>query len=235
MVWLHFFHLDNPDPVERETISNPKPNIQPDWTPKSGSCTPLVVPKSFSVSHCNQRWPESPFQTPTPLLFQNFWIRIRLLFKFQNPTPLKTPATIIHPTVTAQTSATSEMEKWLRIRVRFFTNFWFRVRMRVRKKHLASCRGWLRNSGSGPTSDCNMAPMICVPSWKCFLKLQKQSILSKIRNNYTMHQRRNENRWLSGQKKKFDTPCCGKYWNIRLNMKVVITELWLFSSGGANS
>jgi len=38
--------LDNsePDPVDRETISNPNPknpNIRPDWTPKSGSCTPL--------------------------------------------------------------------------------------------------------------------------------------------------------------------------------------------------
>jgi len=35
-------HLDNPDPVERETISNlnPKnPNIRPDWTAKSESCT----------------------------------------------------------------------------------------------------------------------------------------------------------------------------------------------------
>jgi len=27
----------------------------------------------------NQRWPESLFQTPTPLLFQNFWIRVRVL------------------------------------------------------------------------------------------------------------------------------------------------------------
>jgi len=37
---------------------------------------------------------------------------------------------------------------------------------------------------------CNMAPMMCIPSWKCFLKLQKQSIFSKIWNSYSMHQGR---------------------------------------------
>jgi len=49
----------------------------------------------------DQRWPESIFQPPTPLLFQNFWIRtrIRLFYKFENPTPVQNPATIIHPTV----------------------------------------------------------------------------------------------------------------------------------------
>jgi len=38
------FHLENPDPVQRGAISNPihiNPNIRPDWTPKSGSSTPL--------------------------------------------------------------------------------------------------------------------------------------------------------------------------------------------------
>jgi len=33
------------------------------------------------------------------LLFQNFLIRVRKFFKFENPTPVKTPATIIDPTV----------------------------------------------------------------------------------------------------------------------------------------
>jgi len=51
----------------------------------------------------SQRWPESLFQTPTPLLSQNFWIwvgiLIRLFLKFENPTPVQTPATIIDPTV----------------------------------------------------------------------------------------------------------------------------------------
>ena len=50
-----------------------------------------------------QRWPESLFQTPTPLLFQHFWIRARirarLFFKFETPIPVQTPATIIDPTV----------------------------------------------------------------------------------------------------------------------------------------
>jgi len=36
-----FYFLDNPDPVERETISNP--NTRPDWTPKSESCIPLLT------------------------------------------------------------------------------------------------------------------------------------------------------------------------------------------------
>jgi len=40
-----------------------------------------------------QKWPESLFQTP--LLFQNFLIRVRLFFNFENPTPVQTPATII--------------------------------------------------------------------------------------------------------------------------------------------
>jgi len=43
-----------------------------------------------------QGWPESLCPTPTPLLFQNFWIRIRVrkFFKFENPTPVNIPATI---------------------------------------------------------------------------------------------------------------------------------------------
>ena len=49
----------------------------------------------------NQRWPESLFQTPIPLLYPNFLIRFRvwLFFKFENPTPVRTPATIIDATV----------------------------------------------------------------------------------------------------------------------------------------
>jgi len=44
---------------------------------------------------------------------------------------------------------TAEMEKWLRIRVRFFSKFW----LWVRKKNAESCRSRLRYSGSGPSSD----------------------------------------------------------------------------------
>jgi len=64
---------------------------------------------SFSVTSTNlaeptllqqifQRWPESLFQSPTLLLFQNFRIRVRQFFKFENPTPVQTLATIIDQT-----------------------------------------------------------------------------------------------------------------------------------------
>jgi len=52
--------------------------------------------------------------------------------------------------MTAQTLATAEIEKWIRIRVRFFPNFW--LRFRVRKKNAESFRSRLRQSGFGPTS-----------------------------------------------------------------------------------
>ena len=52
--------------------------------------------------------------------------------------------------MTAQTLATAEIEKWIRIRVRFFPNFW--LRFWVRKKNAESCRSRLRQSGFGPTS-----------------------------------------------------------------------------------
>ena len=55
------------------------------------------------VSFNDQSWPESLFQTPPPLLFQTFWIRVRirvrLFFKFENPTPVQTSAAIIDQTV----------------------------------------------------------------------------------------------------------------------------------------
>jgi len=40
------FYLDNPDPVERKTTSNPYPKkskILPDWTLKCRSCTPTTA------------------------------------------------------------------------------------------------------------------------------------------------------------------------------------------------
>ena len=52
-----------------------------------------------STRGTRQRWPESRFQTPTPLLFQNFRIRVRNRVRqfviFVSPTPVQTPATII--------------------------------------------------------------------------------------------------------------------------------------------
>ena len=48
----NLFYLDNPvpEPVEDKTISNPNPkipNFRPDWSPKSGSCTPLKNTHNF--------------------------------------------------------------------------------------------------------------------------------------------------------------------------------------------
>ena len=66
--------------------------LRPEFTPTLRLLTPV-----------HQRWPESLFQTPTPLLFQNFGILVRIwvlqFFKFENPTPVQTPATIINPTL----------------------------------------------------------------------------------------------------------------------------------------
>jgi len=52
------------------------------------------------------------------------------------------------------TPATAEIEKWLRIRVRFFLNFSLRDRIRVRKKNAESYQWRLRYSGSGLNYDC---------------------------------------------------------------------------------
>jgi len=51
---------------------------------------------------------------------------------------------------TAQTPASAENDNWFRIRVRFFTNFWLRIR--VRKKNAETCRSRLRHSASVATS-----------------------------------------------------------------------------------
>jgi len=46
--------------------------------------------------------------------------------------------------ITTQTPATAEIEKWIRIWVRFFPNFWLRVLIRVRKKNAKSFRSRLQ-------------------------------------------------------------------------------------------
>jgi len=53
----------------------------------------------LDVFGADKRWPMLLFQTATPILFQNCSIRVRLFFKFENPAPVQTPATIIDPTV----------------------------------------------------------------------------------------------------------------------------------------
>jgi len=57
--------------------------------------------------------------------------------------------------MTTLTPATVEIQKWLRILVRFFANFLLRVRFRVGRKNAESCRSRLRLSGSGPISACS--------------------------------------------------------------------------------
>ena len=107
-----------------------------------------------------QRWPELYIQTPTLLLFQNFWIRFRVrkFFIFENPTPVQTPATIINPTLIDPCfylrndhtdSCYCRNWKATPVQVRFFLNF--RLRIRVRKENSESCRSRLRYSESGPT------------------------------------------------------------------------------------
>ena len=64
---------------------------------------PTTVHVAWDALGLKQRWPQSLFQTPTPLLFQNFWIwfliRVRKFLKFENPTLVQTPVTIINPTL----------------------------------------------------------------------------------------------------------------------------------------
>jgi len=101
----------------------------------------------LSAADIQQRWLESLFQTPTPLLFQNFWILDRIwvwqLFIFENPTPIQTRATIIDLTVIypwfylrKKHTDSCYCLNWkvTPVQVRFFLKFWLRVRIRVRKK-----------------------------------------------------------------------------------------------------
>jgi len=130
--WLRFCFFTNfltPGPKEKRRI-----------LPKSRP--PLAETRGG-----HQRWPELH---ATPLLFQNFWIRIRFrirfrqFFKFENPTPVQTPATI-DPTPNLpmfllkkwpkRLPATAE--KWLGILVHFFTNFDFESHWCMRRR----CRG----------------------------------------------------------------------------------------------
>jgi len=62
--------------------------------------------------------------------------------------------------MTTQTPVTAEIEKWFRIRVRFFPNFWLRVRFR--RKNAKSRRSWLRLSWSGPISGLHVCS-----TWAC--------------------------------------------------------------------
>jgi len=82
---------------------------------------------SILTSAHYQKWLESLFQTPTPFLFQNFWIRVRvrLFFKFEHPTPVPTPLQ-------------SSIQPW-------FTHVFF-----PRNDHADSCYSRIRNVTPGP-------------------------------------------------------------------------------------
>jgi len=80
LIRFSFFKIQsNPDPVLNC-------RIRLDRDPETGSCSTLLCGKSG----------QSHFFTPTLLLFQNFRIRVRVqkLFKFENLTPVQTPANI---------------------------------------------------------------------------------------------------------------------------------------------
>ena len=69
--------------------------------------------------------------------------------------------------MTTQTPATGEIEKWPRIRVRFFSNLW----LRARQKNAESCRIRLRHSRSGTTSGPELTPAgFCIVFWTWILK-----------------------------------------------------------------
>jgi len=94
----------------------------------------ILAARSISNAHC--RWPQSLFQTPTPILFQNFciWIRFRKFFKFENSTPVQTSDTIEE----------TENYQW----------FYFR------NDHANSCyyRNWKVTPDSGPVFEKILAP-----------------------------------------------------------------------------
>jgi len=97
--------------------------------------------RSAMPSSC-QRWPESLFQTSTPLLFQNVWNRIGVqnFFQIENATPVQTPATIDKCQwffLKNDHAGSCYGRNW---KVNpdpspvFQKKFWLRVRIQVRKK-----------------------------------------------------------------------------------------------------
>jgi len=136
-----------PDPVLIQFFS--KINFQIRKNCKYRAGYPIL---SILTSAHYQKWLESLFQTPTPFLFQNFWIRVRvrLFFKFEHPSPVPTPLQssiqpwfthVFSQEMTTQTPATLGLEMWLR--VRFFTNFWLRVRIRKKNAESSRSRLWI--------------------------------------------------------------------------------------------
>jgi len=134
--------------IKRKTFSNWEIFTVLKW---ESSCT-----KEVGLCCTKQRWLESLFQTPTPFLFQNFWIKVRQSFKSENPTAAQTPATIIDPTIIYPCfhirndhTDSCYCRSWKVTPGTVFLNFLTPVRIRFRKKCAKSCRSWLRFAGSG--------------------------------------------------------------------------------------
>ena len=165
------------------------------WTWWRQTCSLFRAPSNLGTPLC-QRWHESLFQTPTPLLLQNFVItvRIRQVFKFENPTPAQTPATTINPILNYPCvylrSDRTDSCYCRNLNVTpdpVFPKYWLRIR--VRKKSAESCRSRLRCSGSGPTS----ALCTSETSGLSYLAIQIQSWFFKTqsRSNHTSKVLRN--------------------------------------------
>ena len=112
--------------------------------------------------YSHQRWPESLFQTPTLHLFQNFWIRVRLFFKYENSTPVQTPATINHPTaiypyfyLRNDRTGSCYCQNRKETPGPYFTNFWLQWSHDKLGTHLVDRRAfstalWVSSSGHFP-------------------------------------------------------------------------------------
>ena len=85
-----------------------------------------------------------------------------------------------------QTPVTAEIEKWLRIRVRFYRSFWLRIG--IRKKNAESCRSRLEPCASMATSDWKLTAMFRFPlvqKWNWFVRDTACSESYKIHRLHT--------------------------------------------------
>ena len=118
------------------------------------------------------------FSDRTPLLFQNFGIRIRQFFKFENPTLVQTPATTINPTsifpcfyLRNDHTDSCSCRNW-KVTLdpsTFFPKFLTPGPDPVRRKNAESYRSRLRLPESGPTSGglvpCSARHVRCNSVW----------------------------------------------------------------------
>jgi len=103
------------------------------------------------------------------LLVQNFWIRVRNFFKFENPTPVHIPATIGATEIQClhlSNDFYKDHRLLLRPRIKsyfgpvFFTNFWFRVPAPIKTQKPAGV-----DSGSVTTSGLSATVSMPKQAW----------------------------------------------------------------------